>query len=132
MCVCVCVCVCVCMCVHVCGCVVLKLAKTKKKRHSITLVNMYMYHYISSIRRHGYFIFPLFILVRLLIKGGYYSRVVFRKPADSNDSTVCDTARPDSSTRSLSVLLSAVETSLRTKTGGGGGGGGSGFRLTLH
>ena len=121
-----CVCVCVCVCVHVCACVWVcgtKISKNqKKKRHSITLVNMYMYHYISSIRRHGYFIFPLFILVRLLIKGGYYSRVVFRKPADSNDSTVCDTARPDSSTRSLSVLLSAVETSRRTKTGGGGGG----------
>ena len=65
-------------------------------------------------------IFSLFILVRLLFEGGVYFVVKPDNKRRLNKVHAGDSARPDkcwySSTRSLSVLLSAVETSLRTRT----------------
>ena len=90
---------------------------------SVVYCKSFTYH-IFSIRHRGYFI-SLFVLVQPLIKGGYYFGIIcfIGKQVDSNDSWIrymqaiqLGLIDAGSSTPSLSVLLSAMETSLRTWT----------------
>ena len=75
---------------------------------------------ITSIRRRGYFFFSLHVFVRLLFEGGVY---FFGKPTDINVGWIgyvgaiqLQLLDAVSSKCSLSVLMSAMETSCTTQT----------------
>ena len=65
--------------------------------------------------------FALFVIIQLLLEGDYYLRLAFislesRQIAKTADMQTIQLGQIDAGSSSLSVLLSAVETRLRTRT----------------